>query len=187
MVWCSPPLEPGHPPAEEQLRARVPESSSKQQSQGDCRKFGLFLRTFRRESESLPVCSEWAWYSLSQSSEPNRQDPALIFIYFWCLGLNSQPCNAQHKLPRLRATSSSPKGLVLGAPAPSVFAYTLRRLQFSNWISLIWKRVLCGKTLPSDLALIVQGLDTASVRSTPLTFLHLGSLSQHSEAETQTQ
>lgn len=68
-----------------------------------------------------------------------------------------------------------------------MFAYTLRRLQFSNWISLIWKRVLCGKTLPSDLALTVRGLDTASVRSTQLAFLHLGSLSQHSKAETQTQ
>lgn len=40
-----------------------------------------------------------------------------------------------------------------------MFAYTLGRLCFSNWISLVWNGVLCGKTLQSDLALIVLGLE----------------------------
>lgn len=63
VVSCPPPLEPGHPPAGSKSQLSHPQNSK---AKGDCRKFGLFLRTFRRESESLPVCSEWAWYSLSQ-------------------------------------------------------------------------------------------------------------------------
>lgn len=40
-----------------------------------------------------------------------------------------------------------------------MLAYTFRRLHFPNWSPLIWKKVLCGKTLQSSLALIVLGLE----------------------------
>lgn len=162
VVSCPPPLEPGHPPAGSKSELSHPQNSK---AKGDCRKFGLFLRTFRRESESLPVCSEWAWYSLSQFGA-QQAGPCSYCYLSWCLGLNSRPCNGRSKLPG-RCALLAPKGPILEAPAPSVFAYTLGRLQFSDWISLIWKRVLRGKTLPSDLALIVRGLDTASLLSTP--------------------
>lgn len=172
------------------------ESLTKQQSQGYCRKFWLLERTVRRESARVTPCLFRVGLAFITSLFGTQQAGPCSYFYFGCWRLNSWPykCPAQAVLPMC---TPSPKGPVAGGggEAPSMFAYTIRRFRFSNWISLIWKVVLCTKTLQSNLALIVLGLekktrpilDTASLLSTLSPFLHRGSLNHHSEAETHIQ